>query len=211
MSRAWKGGSATDYKQHLIDIQALMAKVPQQLTSTCDHNLVINLIIENLADDPKLEAADTVIRSKYNDDPAKVTFAYIENEITSILEDKDKRRTGKVTAEISQDEPIASVASFYTHKKRIQPRGKFTSNHPRSPISKSAGEKDKIPKAAWQAMSEDERQDALKVMRSSNESRNPNSRGRGGRGRGNRTAPRQRSDKSEAEADIAEITLVWQG
>ena len=55
-------------------------------------------------------------------------------------------------------------------------------------------------------MSEDERQHALKVMRSFNESRNPNSRGRGGCGRGNRTAQRQRSDKSEAEADFVEIT-----
>ncbi len=55
-------------------------------------------------------------------------------------------------------------------------------------------------------MSEDERQDALKVMRSFNESRNPNSRGRGGRDRGNPTAQRQRSDKSEAEADFVEIT-----
>ena len=191
MSRAWKGGSAAEYKQHLIDIQALMAKVPQQLSSTCDHNLVINLIIENLVEDPKLEAAHTVIRSRYNDDPAKVTFAYIEREITSILSDREKRKNGKVTAEISQDEPIASVATFYTQKKRFQPRGKFTSNQTRSPISKPAGEKYRIPKAAWQAMSEDERQDALKVMRSFNESRNPNSRGRGGRGRGNRTVQRQ--------------------
>ncbi len=99
-----------------------MAKLPQHLSSTCDHNLVINLGVENLADDPKLEAAHTVIRSKYNDDPATVTFAYIECEITSILEDKDKRRTGRVTAEIPQDEPIASVATFYTQKKAISTR-----------------------------------------------------------------------------------------
>ena len=117
-----RGGSAAEYKQHLVDIQALMAKDPQHLSSTCDHNLVINLIIENLADDPKLESAHTDIRSKYNDDPAKVTFAYIECEITSILEDKDKRGTGKVTAESSQDEPIASVATFNNPPKAISTR-----------------------------------------------------------------------------------------
>ena len=55
-------------------------------------------------------------------------------------------------------------------------------------------------------MSEDDKQDALKVIRSYNESSNPNLRGRGGSGRRNRTTQRQRSDKSEAEADIVEIT-----
>ena len=57
-------------------------------------------------------------------------------------------------------------------------------------------------------MSEEERQDALKVMRAFNENRDSSSysRGRGGRGRGNRTAQRPKADKSEAEADIAEIT-----
>jgi hypothetical protein len=55
-------------------------------------------------------------------------------------------------------------------------------------------------------MSEEERQDALKVMRAFNENRDSSSRGRGGRGRGNRTAHRPKADKSEAEADIAEIT-----
>ena len=56
-------------------------------------------------------------------------------------------------------------------------------------------------------MSEDERQEALKVMRAFNESRNStsNSRGRGGRGRGNRTSQRQKSDKSDAEAEFADI------
>jgi hypothetical protein len=95
---AWKGGSAAECKQHLIDVQALMAKVSRQLSSTCDHNLVINLIIEKLVEDPKLEAGHTVrvirctvIRSRYNDDPAKVTFAYIEREITLILLDSSKR------------------------------------------------------------------------------------------------------------------------
>jgi hypothetical protein len=75
MSRAWKGGSSAEYKQHLVDIQALMAKVPQQLCNTYDDNLVINLIIENLAEYPKLEAVHTVIRSNQNDDPAKVTLS----------------------------------------------------------------------------------------------------------------------------------------
>ena len=53
-----------EYKQHLIDIQVLMAKVPQQLSclsSTCDHYLAIDLIIENLVEDPKLEPAHTVM------------------------------------------------------------------------------------------------------------------------------------------------------
>ncbi len=55
-------------------------------------------------------------------------------------------------------------------------------------------------------MSEEEHQDALKVMRAFNENRDFSSRGRGGRGRGNRTALRLKADKSEAEADIAENT-----
>ena len=165
-SRAWKGGSAAEYKQHLVDIQALMAKIPQQLRSTCDENLVINLIISNLIEDPKLEAVHTVIRSRHNDDPAKVTFAYLEREVTSILADREKNKTNKVAAEISQDseDPIASVATFYTQKKRFQPRGKFNAGQSRSPISKPTNGKYRIPKSAWQAMSEEERQDALKVM-----------------------------------------------
>jgi hypothetical protein len=59
-------------------------------------------------------------------------------------------------------------------------------------------------------MSEDERQEALKVMRAFNESSNStlNSRGRGGRGRGNRTSQRQKSDKSEAEAEFADTALM---
>jgi hypothetical protein len=210
-SRAWKGGSAAEYKQHLNDIQSLMSKIPQQLRSTCDENLVINLIISNLIEDPKLEAVHTVIRSRYNDDSAKVTFAYIEREVTSILSDREKSKTSKVAAEISHDseDPVASVATFYTQKKKFQSRGgKFTAGQSRSPISKPTNGKYRIPKSAWQAMSEEERQDALKVMRAFNENRDSSSfsRGRGGRGRGNRTTQRPKTDKSEAEADIAEIT-----
>jgi hypothetical protein len=57
-------------------------------------------------------------------------------------------------------------------------------------------------------MSEEKRQDALKVMRAFNENRDSISfsRGHGGRCRGNRTAQRPKTGKSEAEADIAEIT-----
>jgi hypothetical protein len=43
-------------------------------------------------------------------------------------------------------------------------------------------------------------------MRAFNENRDSSLRGRGGRGRGNRIAHRPKADKSEAEADIAEIT-----
>jgi hypothetical protein len=44
-----------------------------------------------------------------------------------------------------------------------------------------------------------------------NENRDSSLRGCGGCGRGNRTAQRQKADKSDAEADIAEITSggVW--
>ena len=164
-SRAWKGGNAAEYKQHLNDIQSLMSKIPQQLRSTCDENLVINLIISNLIEDPKLQAVHTVIRSRYNDDSAKVTFAYIECEVTSILADREKSKANKV-AEISHDseDQVASVATFYTQKKKFQPRGKFTAGQSRSPIAKPTGDKYRIPRSAWQAMSEEERQDALKVM-----------------------------------------------
>jgi hypothetical protein len=55
-------------------------------------------------------------------------------------------------------------------------------------------------------MSDEERHDALKVMRAFNENRDSSSRGRGGSGRGNSTGQRPKADKSEAEADIAEIT-----
>jgi hypothetical protein len=56
-----------------------------------------------------------VIRSRHNDDPAKVTYAYLEREVTSLAE-REKNKTNKVAAEISQDseDPIASVATFYT-------------------------------------------------------------------------------------------------
>jgi hypothetical protein len=60
-------------------------------------------------------------------------------------------------------------------------------------------------------MSEDESQDALKVMCSFNESRNPNSRNWCGRGRRNRTAQRQKSNKSQAEADIIEKFEITSG
>jgi hypothetical protein len=76
----------------------------------------------------------------------------------------------------------------------------------RLPISKPTNGKYRIPNSAWQAMSEEERQDALKIMRAFNENRDPSSPGRGGCGRGNRTAQRPKAGKSEAEADIADIT-----
>ena len=60
----------------------------------------------------------------------------LEREFTSILADRKKNKTNKVAAEISQDseDPIASVATFYTQKKRFQPRGKFNGGQSRSPI-----------------------------------------------------------------------------
>jgi hypothetical protein len=44
--------------------------------------------LKNLAEDAKLKTSHTVIRLRYNDDAAKVTFAYIELESTSILSGK---------------------------------------------------------------------------------------------------------------------------
>ncbi len=64
-----------------------------------------------------------------------------------------KNKTYKVTAETSQDskDPIALVATFYTQKKRFQPRGKFASGQSRSPISNPTYGKHRIPKSAWQS------------------------------------------------------------
>jgi hypothetical protein len=59
----------------------------------------------------------TIIRPKNKDDPAKVTSAHIEQEVTSILTDKEKSKTSRTTTEISQEDPIASVATFYPQKK----------------------------------------------------------------------------------------------
>ena len=128
--------------------------------------------------------------------------------MTSIL--KDKYKSGGVVTETSREDPIASMATFYTQTKKrpFQPRGKFTANQTRSPISKAFESKYRIPGAAWKVMSEEERREAIKVMRTFNENRDSNNRGRGGRGRGGRAAQSQRRPeaKSEAEADIAEIT-----
>ena len=71
-SRSWKSGSAAEFKQHLCDIQAMMARLPPSLRSTCDQNLIINMVISNLKDDPNLDALHTVIRSKYNDSPVRL-------------------------------------------------------------------------------------------------------------------------------------------
>ncbi len=68
-SRARKGESAAEFKQHLGDIQAMMARLPPSLCSTCNQNLIINMVISNMKDDPNLDALHTVC-SKYNDSPA---------------------------------------------------------------------------------------------------------------------------------------------
>ncbi len=54
-------------------------------------------------------------------------YTYLEREVTSILADREKNKTIKVAAEISQDskDPIALVATSYIQKKRFQQRGKF--------------------------------------------------------------------------------------
>ncbi len=98
-----------------------MAKIPQHLPSTCDEILVINLIISHLIEETKLEAKHRVIRSRHNDNPAKV--AYIQREGISILADREKNKTTKGAAEIAQDskDPIAPGATFYTQKKQFQP------------------------------------------------------------------------------------------
>jgi hypothetical protein len=51
----------------------------------------------------------------------KVTFAYIEHEVTSILAYREKNQANKIANEIAQDseDPIASVVTFYTQKKRV--------------------------------------------------------------------------------------------
>jgi hypothetical protein len=81
MSRDWKGvHKVVIYNQfscnypHIIWRKLLNSNC-DALIITCDHNLVMNLIIEKLVEDPKLKAAHTVIRSRYNYDPANVTFA----------------------------------------------------------------------------------------------------------------------------------------
>ena len=60
---------------------------------------------------------------------------------------------------------------FTLRKKKFQPRGKFTAGQSRSPIAMPTGDKYRSPRSAWQAMSEEERQDALKVMLAFNENR----------------------------------------
>jgi hypothetical protein len=62
-----------------------------------------------------LEAVHTVILSRHNNDPAKVTFVCIGREVTSILANREKNKANKVAAESSQDseDSIASVAKFF--------------------------------------------------------------------------------------------------
>jgi hypothetical protein len=43
-----------------------------------------------------------------------VAVSDIEREISSIISDREKRKTSKVTADIPHDEQIASVATFFT-------------------------------------------------------------------------------------------------
>ena len=45
---------------------------------------------------PKFEAANTVIRLRYDDDPSKVTFVYIKRETSSILIGREKHKTGNL-------------------------------------------------------------------------------------------------------------------
>ena len=94
------------------------------------------MVISNLKDDPHLNALHTVIRSKYNENQASISFAYIEREVTSIL--KDGHKTSEVASD-SREDPVASVASFYAQSKKrsFQPRGKFTGNQTRPPITKT--------------------------------------------------------------------------
>ena len=88
MSLEFSCGSAAEFKQHLGDIQAMMARFPPSFAALLH----------------------TVIRSKYNHGPASVTFACIEREVTSIL--KDKCKSGGVVTETSREDPIASMATF---------------------------------------------------------------------------------------------------
>jgi hypothetical protein len=145
-------------------MQAMMAKLQPSLHGTCDQNLIKNMVISILKDDSKLDALHTIIRSKYNNSPASVTLAYIEREVSSNL--KDKSRPGGISSDILCEDPVASMATFYVQKPLFQPRGKFQGNQSRSPISKPKATEGRyrIPASAWKAMSEAERQEAVKVM-----------------------------------------------
>jgi hypothetical protein len=96
-SRAWKGGSAEEFKQHLGDIQAMMARLPPLLRSTWDRNLIMNMVtsISNLKDDPNLDALHTVICSKHNENTASVRFACIKLMIQLVASNRGDRPTAR--------------------------------------------------------------------------------------------------------------------
>jgi hypothetical protein len=64
--RPWNGGDAVDYKQHLGDIQVMVAKLSSERRSICDQKLIINLVISNLMSDSDLKAVHTVLRMEHN-------------------------------------------------------------------------------------------------------------------------------------------------
>jgi hypothetical protein len=74
-------------------------------------------------------------------------------------------KANKVASEISQDseDPIASVATLYIQKKSSTTRKVYLGSISFIHIKPTGGEY-RIPKSAWQAMSEDERQDTLNVI-----------------------------------------------
>ena len=206
--REWKGGSAQQFKAHTQQIQKLIAELPQPLRRSFDSQLAINFLVESLGKDTNIQALHTIIRTKFMENRASVTFSYIEQMVTAVLKDIKPETT------ISHDDPVAAtaVASFYTQKKRRNINPRNSSGKLSSPIVKRAtsssvqvSQRNLIPRLSptkFQNLSDEERTLFIKARRLFNAQSSDNKASRRGRG----GASKQGQNKSEAEADIAELT-----
>ena len=126
-------------------------ELPLFLASAISQELLANMIISNLPKNDSLKAIHTIMRSKYSDQSASVTFQYIEEQVTAVLKDL---RSDPVPAIDSNEDEVASVATYCTEQETRPSQLPNCENFLlRSPFSRKESQPQKIPPTVWELMS----------------------------------------------------------
>ena len=86
-AQEWKGGNAEDFSRYMRNIRKMMADLPPAIRAAFSERLIIDVIITGLSKHEDLKSIHTIIRSEHSKQPNVVTMQYIEEQVTSVLND----------------------------------------------------------------------------------------------------------------------------
>ena len=153
--QSWTGGSASEFRNWIFEIQKMLKNLPPGVHYPMDQ--AINLTMSAFKKDKNLTHLFTLVKLRYCQNKADVTFKYLEESALIVLEAVEPPSPH---AAMPHDEPVASHSSYFSKTKRRAP-----DYEPVASPKKRTVIIPKMEEKQFKALSEEDRQVFVKARR----------------------------------------------